>query len=178
VRPAAGEQVKSPGREFVSPEVPTSRRRTRADTQTELPPEFYKSEQELIRKYQRLDIIISTALIPGSGPILITEEMVSEMKPGSVIVDMAVEHGGNCTLSEPGKEVLKHGVTIIGFPNVPALMPVHASLLYARNILAFLNLISPDGKSAVLNLEDDIIKGSLITHAGEVVHPAIKEAVK
>ena len=100
------------------------------------------------------------------------------MKPGSVIVDMAVEHGGNCTLSEPGKEVLKHGVTIIGFPNVPALMPVHASLLYARNILAFLNLISPDGKSAVLNLEDDIIKGSLITHAGEVVHPAIKEAVK
>jgi NAD(P) transhydrogenase subunit alpha len=180
VRPAAGEQVKSLGAEFVSLEVPHEQAEDTGGYAKELPPEFYKSEQELIRKYSKdADIIISTALIPGKrAPILITEEMVSEMKPGSVIVDMAVEHGGNCTLSEPGKEVLKHGVTIIGFPNVPALMPVHASLLYARNILAFLNLISPDGKSAVLNLEDDIIKGSLITHAGEVVHPAIKEAVK
>jgi NAD(P) transhydrogenase subunit alpha len=180
VRPAAGEQVKSLGAEFVSLEVPHEQAEDTGGYAKELPPEFYKSEQELIRKYSKdSDIIISTALIPGKrAPILITEEMVSEMKPGSVIVDMAVEHGGNCTLSEPGKEVLKHGVTIIGFPNVPALMPVHASLLYARNILAFLNLISPDGKSAVLNLEDDIIKGSLITHAGEVVHPAIKEAVK
>ena len=180
VRPAAGEQVKSLGAEFVSLEVPHEQAEDTGGYAKELPPEFYKSEQELIRKYSKdSDIIISTALIPGKrAPILITEEMVSEMKPGSVIVDMAVEHGGNCTLSEPGKEVLKHGVTIIGFPNIPALMPVHASLLYARNILAFLNLISPDGKSAVLNLEDDIIKGSLITHAGEVVHPAIKEAVK
>ncbi len=180
VRPAAGEQVKSLGAEFVSLEVPHDQAEDTGGYAKELPPEFYKSEQELIRKYSKdSDIIISTALIPGKrAPILITEEMVSEMKSGSVIVDMAVEHGGNCTLSEPGKEVLKHGVTIIGFPNIPALMPVHASLLYARNILAFLNLISPDGKSAVLNLEDDIIKGSLITHAGEVVHPAIKEAVK
>ncbi|MGH7848943.1 MAG: Re/Si-specific NAD(P)(+) transhydrogenase subunit alpha [Thermodesulfobacteriota bacterium] len=180
VRPAAGEQVKSLGAEFVSLEVPHEQAEDTGGYAKELPPEFYKSEQELIRKYSKdSDIIISTALIPGKrAPILITEEIVSEMKPGSVIVDMAVEHGGNCTLSEPGKEVLKHGVTIIGFPNVPALMPVHASLLYARNILAFLNLISPDGKSAVLNLEDDIIKGSLITHAGQVVHPAIKEAVK
>ena len=180
VRPAAGEQVKSLGAEFVSLEVPHEQAEDTGGYAKELPPEFYKSEQELIRKYSKdSDIIISTALIPGKrAPILITEEMVSEMKPGSVIVDMAVEHGGNCTLSEPGKEVLKHGVTIIGFPNIPALMPVHASLLYARNILAFLNLISPDGKSAVLNLEDDIIKGSLITHAGAVVHPAIKEAVK
>ncbi len=180
VRPAAGEQVKSLGAEFVSLEVPHEQAEDTGGYAKELPPEFYKSEQELIRKYSKdADIIISTALIPGKrAPILITEEMVSEMKPGSVIVDMAVEHGGNCTLSEPGKEVLKHGVTIIGFPNVPALMPVHASLLYARNILAFLNLISPDGKSAVLNLEDDIIKGSLITHGGGIVHPAIKEAVK
>ncbi len=180
VRPAAGEQVKSLGAEFVSLDVPHEQAEDTGGYAKELPPEFYKSEQDLIRKYSKdADVIISTALIPGKrAPVLITEEMVKEMKPGSVIVDMAVEHGGNCTLSEAGKEVLKHGVTIIGFPNVPALMPVHASLLYARNVLAFLNLISPDGKSAVLDLEDDIIKGSLVTHAGQIVHPAIKEAVK
>jgi NAD(P) transhydrogenase subunit alpha len=180
VRPAAGEQVKSLGAEFVSLDVPHEQAEDVGGYAKELSPEFYKNEQELIRKYSKdSDVIISTALIPGKrAPILITEEMVKEMKPGSVIVDMAVEHGGNCTLSEAGKEVVKHGVTIIGFPNIPAQMPVHASLLYARNILAFLNLISPDGKSAVLDLEDDIIKGSLITHGGEIVHPAIKEAVK
>jgi NAD(P) transhydrogenase subunit alpha len=180
VRPAAGEQVKSLGAEFVSLDVPHEQAEDVGGYAKELPPEFYQKEQEIIRKYSKdSDIIISTALIPGKkAPVLITEEMVKEMKPGSVIVDMAVEHGGNCTLSEAGKEVVKHGVTIIGFLNVPALMPVHASLLYARNILAFLNLISPDGKSAVLDLGDDIIKGSLITHGGEIVHPAIKEAVK
>jgi NAD(P) transhydrogenase subunit alpha len=180
VRPAAGEQVKSLGAEFVSLDVPHEQAEDVGGYAKELPPEFYQKEQEIIRKYSKdSDIIISTALIPGKkAPVLITEEMVKEMKPGSVIVDMAVEHGGNCTLSEAGKEIVKHGVTIIGFLNVPALMPVHASLLYARNILAFLNLISPDGKSAVLDLGDDIIKGSLITHGGEIVHPAIKEAVK
>ena len=180
VRPAAGEQVKSLGAEFVSLEVPHDQAEDTGGYAKELPPEFYQKEQEIIRKYSKdADVIISTALIPGKkAPVLITEDMVKEMKPGSVIVDMAVEHGGNCTLSEAGKEVLKHGVTIIGYPNIPAMMPVHASLLYARNILAFLNLISPDGKSATIDLEDDIIKGSLITHAGEIVHPAIKEAVK
>ena len=180
VRPAAGEQVKSLGAEFVSLDVPHEQAEDTGGYAKELPPEFYQKEQEIIRKYSKdTDIIISTALIPGKkAPVLITEDMVKEMKPGSVIVDMAVEFGGNCTLSESGKEVVKHGVTIIGFSNIPAMMPVHASLLYAKNILAFLNLISPDGKSASLDLEDDIIKGSLITHAGEIVHPAIKEAVK
>lgn len=180
VRPAAGEQVKSLGAEFVSLDVPHEQAEDTGGYAKELPPEFYQKEQEIIRKYSKdTDIIISTALIPGKkAPVLITEEMVKEMKPGSVIVDMAVEFGGNCTLSEAGKEVVKHGVTIIGYSNIPAMMPVHASLLYAKNILAFLNLISPDGKSASLDLEDDIIKGSLITHAGEIVHPAIKEAVK
>lgn len=180
VRPAAGEQVKSLGAEFVSLDVPHDQAEDTGGYAKELPPEFYQKEQEIIRKYSKdADIIISTALIPGKkAPVLITEEMVKEMKPGSVIVDMAVEFGGNCTLSEAGKDVVKHGVTIIGFSNIPAMMPVHASLLYAKNILAFVNLISPDGKSAALDLEDDIIKGSLITHAGEIVHPAIKEAVK
>ena len=180
VRPAAGEQVKSLGAEFVSLEVPHEQAEDTGGYAKELSPEFYKNEQELIRKYSKdTDVIISTALIPGKrAPILITEEMVREMKPGSVIVDMAVEQGGNCTLSELGKEVLKHGVTIIGLLNIPGTMPVHASLLYARNVLAFLNLISPDGKSAKIDLADDIIKGSLITHGGGIVHPLIKDAVK
>lgn len=180
VRPAAGEQVKSLGAEFVSLEVSHEQVEDVGGYAKELSPEFYEKEQEVIRKYSKdSDVIISTALIPGKrAPILITEEMVKEMKPGSVIVDMAVEQGGNCTLSEQGREVVKHGVTIIGFTNIPSTMPVDASVLYARNILAFLNLISPDGKSANIDLEDDVIKGSLITHGGQVVHPAIKDAVK
>jgi proton-translocating NAD(P)+ transhydrogenase subunit alpha len=180
VRPAAGEQVKSLGAEFVSLEVPHEQAEDVGGYAKELPQEFYKKEQELIRKHSKeADIIITTALIPGKrAPILITEEMIKEMKPGSVIVDMSVEQGGNCALSELGKEVVKHGVTIIGLLNIPSTMPVHASLLYARNILAFLNLISPDGKSAKIDLSDDIIKGSLITHDGQIVHSAIREAVK
>ena len=180
VRPAAGEQVKSLGAEFVSLEVPHEQAEDTGGYAKELSAEFYKNEQDLIRKYSKdTDVIISTALIPGKrAPILITEEMVSEMKPGSVIVDMAVEQGGNCTLSEPGREVIKHGVTIIGLFNIPGTMPVHASLLYARNVLAFVNLIAPDGKSAKIDLADDIIKGSLITHGGGIVHPLIKDAVK
>ncbi len=180
VRPAAGEQVKSLGAEFVSLEVPHEQAEDTGGYAKELSPEFYRKEQELIRKHSKeADIILTTALVPGKrAPILITEEMVREMKPGSVIVDLAVEQGGNCPLSELGKEVVKHGVTIIGLLNIPSSMPVHASLLYARNILAFLNLISPDGKSVKIDLSDDIIKGSLITHKGEIVHPAIKEAVK
>jgi NAD(P) transhydrogenase subunit alpha len=179
VRPAAGEQVKSLGAEFISLDVPHEQAEDVGGYAKELSPEFYKKEQELIRKYSKdSDVIISTALIPGKpAPILITEEMVQEMKPGSVIVDMAVEQGGNCTLSELRKEVVKHGVTIIGFTNIPSTMPVDASVLYARNVLAFLNLISPDGKSANIDLEDEVIKGSLITHGGKVTHPAIKEAV-
>jgi NAD(P) transhydrogenase subunit alpha len=179
VRPAAGEQVKSLGAEFISLDVPHEQAEDVGGYAKELSPDFYKKEQELIRKYSKdSDVIISTALIPGKpAPILITEEMVQEMKPGSVIVDMAVEQGGNCTLSELRKEVVKHGVTIIGFTNIPSTMPVDASVLYARNVLAFLNLISPDGKSANIDLEDEVIKGSLITHGGKVTHPAIKEAV-
>lgn len=180
VRPAAGEQAKSLGAEFVSLEVPHDQAEDTGGYAKELSPEFYKKEQDLLRAHSKdADVIITTALIPGKrAPILITEEMVKEMKPGSVIVDMAVEQGGNCVLSEPGKEVVKHGVTIIGYYNIPSSMPVHASLLYARNLLAFVNLISPDGKAANIDPADDIIKGSLITHNGEIVHPAIKDAVK
>lgn len=180
VRPAAGEQAKSLGAEFVSLEVPHDQAEDTGGYAKEMSADFYKKEQDILRSHIKdVDVVITTALIPGKrAPLLITEEMVKEMKPGSVIVDMAVEQGGNCELSEVGKDVLKHGVTIIGQVNIPSSMPVHASLLYARNILAFVNLISPDGKSINVDLSDDVIIGSLITHNGEIVHPAIKDAVK
>lgn len=180
VRPAAGEQAKSLGAEFVSLEVPHDQAEDTGGYAKEMSADFYKKEQDILRSHIKdADVVITTALIPGKrAPLLITEEMVREMKPGSVIVDMAVEQGGNCELSEAGKNVLKHGVTIIGQVNIPSTMPVHASLLYARNILAFVNLISPDGKSINIDLSDDVIIGSLITHNGEIVHPAIKDAVK
>jgi NAD(P) transhydrogenase subunit alpha len=178
-RPAAGEQVKSIGGEFVSLEVPHEAAEDVGGYAKELPPEFYQKEQELIRKYSKeADIVITTALIPGKrAPVLITEEMLKEMKRGSVIVDLAVEQGGNCPLSEAGKEVVKHGVILMGLLNIPAGLPIHASQLYAKNILAFLSLIAPDGKSLKLDLNDEIIKGSMITHNGEVVHPILKNSV-
>jgi NAD(P) transhydrogenase subunit alpha len=179
-RPAAGEQVKSLGGEFVSLDVPHDKAEDAGGYAKELPPEFYRKEQELIRKYTKdADIVITTALIPGKrAPVLITEEMLQEMKPGSVIVDLAVEQGGNCPLSEAGKEVIKHRVILMGLLNIPSMLPIHASLLYAKNVLAFLNLIAPDGKTLKLDPNDEIIKGSMVTHNGAVVHPAVKDALK
>ena len=176
-RPAAGEQAKSLGADFVAMDVAHDQAEDAGGYAKEQTADFYKQEQELIRKYSRdSDIIITTALIPGKrAPLLITEEMVKEMRAGSVIVDLAVEQGGNCALSESGKEVRKYGATILGVLNLPSTLPVHASLLYAKNILAFLNLILPDGKSLKLDLNDEIIKGSMITHNGEITHPALKK---
>lgn len=176
-RPAAGEQAKSLGADFVSMDVAHDQAEDAGGYAKEQSADFYKQEQELIRRYSKdSDIIITTALIPGKrAPLLITEEMVKEMRPGSVIVDLAVEQGGNCELSESGKEVTKYGATILGVLNLPSTLPVHASLLYAKNILAFLNLILPDGKSLKLDLNDEIIKGSMITHNGEITHPALKK---
>lgn len=176
-RPAAGEQAKSLGADFVAMDVQHGQAEDSGGYAKEQTEEFYKQEQDLIRKYSKdADIIISTALIPGKrAPILITEEMVKEMKPGSVIVDLAVEMGGNCVLSEAAKDVVKYGVTIIGPANLPSGLAVHSSLLYAKNILAFLNLILPDGKTLKLDSADEIIKGSMITHGGEITHPALKK---
>ena len=119
------------------------------------------------------DIVITTALIPGrAAPVLVTEDMVKSMKPGSVIVDMAVEAGGNCPLSELGKTVVKHGVTLVGEDNLPALAATDASALYARNLLNFLNLLC-DPKTGVMNInrEDDIIAGALLCIGGEIIKP-------
>lgn len=176
-RPAAGEQAKSLGADFVAMDVAHDQAEDTGGYAKEQSSEFYKQEQDLVRKHSKeADIIITTALIPGKrAPLLITEEMVKEMKPGSVIVDLAVEQGGNCALSEAGKEVVQYGITILGVLNLPSTLPVHASSLYAKNILAFLNLIVPDGKSLKLEMTDEIIKGSMVTHNGEITHPALNK---
>ena len=175
-RPAAGEQVKSLGAEFVSLEVSHEQSEDAGGYAKEQSVDFYRQEQEIIHKYSKeTDVIITTALIPGKkAPVLITESMVKEMKPGSVIVDLSAEQGGNCEITEAGKTVVKHGVTIVGAVNLPATMPINASQLYSRNLFAFLNYIAPMMKENKLDLADDIIKGCLVTYNGEIVHPLLK----
>ena len=179
-RPAAGEQIKSLGGEFVPLDVDHSQAEDAGGYAKEQSADFYKQEQDIIRKQTKdADVVISTALIPGKpAPTLITEEMVKEMKPGSVIVDLVIEQGGNCALSELSKEVVKHNVTIIGVTNIPATLPAHASQLYSRNILNFLLLLAPDKKDLNINFDDEIVKGSLITHNGSITNEKVKEAVK
>lgn len=179
-RPAVGEQIKSLGGEFVPLEVDHSSAEDAGGYAKEMSAEFYKQEQDIIRKYSKdADIIISTALVPGRpAPTLITEEMVKEMKAGSVIVDLSVEQGGNCAISEFNRVVVKHNVTIIGTINLPGKLPVHASQLYARNMLTLLHLLAPDKKEIKLDMDDEIIKGAMITHNAEVTNKHVKEALK
>src|SRR6185369_7149817 len=128
---------------------------------------------EVAKRVAQADIVITTALIPGrAAPVLVTEDMVKSMKPGSVIVDMAAEQGGNCPLTERDRVAVKHGVTLVGYTNFPALAAADSSALYARNLLDFLKLIlDKDGKLAI-NLEDDIVAACRMTHGGEVVAKA------
>lgn len=178
IRPAVKEEVQSLGGKFI--EVETS-----ADMQDaggyakEASPEFLKKQQELIFKHvTEADIVITTALVPGKkAPILVTEEMVKNMRAGSVVLDMATEFGGNCEISEKGKTVKKYDVTIIGESNLPSLVPTHASEMYSKNILSLIQHISKDGKIN-LNLDDEILKGCLITRNGEVINQRVKDLIK
>src|SRR5262245_54899960 len=123
------------------------------------------------------DVVIPTALVPGKrAPILSTEEMVQAMRPGSVLVDLAAEQGGNCAVTEPGKEVVKHGVTIIGPINIASTVPFHASQMYARTVTNYLMHLCKDGK-VELNLDDELTRGPLVTRDGQVVHEVVKSTI-
>jgi len=175
IRPQVKEEVRSLGGRFI--EVPTDENmQDSGGYAKEASEEFLRKQKELIFKHiTEADIVITTALIPGKkAPVLVTEEMVENMKQGAVIIDMAVEFGGNCELSEFGKRVEKHGVKIIGEPNIPSMVPVHASELYAKNLLNLITHISKDGKIE-LNFEDEIVRESVITHNGEVTQKRTKE---
>lgn len=178
IRPAVKEEVQSLGGKFI--EVETSEDMQDAGGYAkEASPEFLKKQQELIFKHvTEADIVITTALVPGKkAPILVTEEMVKHMRAGSVILDMATEFGGNCEISEKGKTVKKYDVTIIGEPNLPSMVPTHASEMYSKNILSLIQYISKDGKIN-LNQDDEIVKGCLITRNGEVINQRVKDLLK
>ncbi|MBU6423840.1 MAG: NAD(P)(+) transhydrogenase (Re/Si-specific) subunit alpha, partial [Chloroflexi bacterium] len=138
--------------------------------------EAHRKEVELLAKAVKdNDIVVTTAAIPGrKAPVLITKDMVPNMRPGSVIVDLAAETGGNCELTEVGTVVVKNDVTIVGTTNLPSTMPYHASQMYSRNIAALLALFLKDGK-AEIDLTDDVLKGTVITQGGQVVHEATKK---
>jgi len=180
VRLATKEQVESLGATFVMVESEEAKQaETAGGYAREMSDEYKKQQAALIAEtLKKQDIAICTALIPGrKAPILITEEMVKSMKPGSVIVDLAVEQGGNCEGSEPGKVVQKHGVTIVGHLNVPGRLPVDASALYAKNLLNFVTLlIDKETKALKIDPADEIVKGTLVTQDGQIVHPALKAA--
>jgi NAD(P) transhydrogenase subunit alpha len=178
VRKVVKEQVESLGAKFV--EVESQEDAQGAGGYAKETSEDYKRKQSeaIARQIAKADVAISTALIPGRrAPILITEEMVKSMKPGSVIVDVAAEQQGNCVLTEPGKTVVKHGVTIVGESNLPSCLAMHASQMYSRNMEKLLYYIAKDGELK-LDLKDEIQAGAIITHAGEVVHPKVKELVE
>ncbi len=179
VRPVAKEQVESLGASFVMVESEeTEDAETAGGYAKEMSEDYQRRQAELVREHlKKQDIVICTALIPGRpAPTLIDDDMVKSMKPGSVIVDLAVESGGNCTLSEAGKIVDVDSVKIIGHYNVPSRVAEDASALYAKNLL---NFITPliDSESGELNIdwEDEIIQGVALTRDGEIVHPLLKE---
>jgi NAD(P) transhydrogenase subunit alpha len=169
-RPAVKEQVESLGARFVGVETTESAQDVSGYAK-ELSPEFYRKQAELIAsRCAAADAVITTALIGGvKAPSLITAEMVRAMRPGSVIVDLAAEAGGNCDLTRPGRTVVERGVTICGPLNLPAELPWHASTLYSRNLTSFVLAFWKDGRFD-FNLDDEILRGALVTHQGEVRH--------
>ncbi len=179
VRPAVKEEVQSLGARFIevpSEEVKTAQ--TAGGYAREMSEEFKRKQAELIHEtVKKMDIVLTTALIPGKpAPVLVTEEMVKDMKPGSVIVDLAAEAGGNCPLCEMDKVVVVHDVTILSYENVPSLVPVDASNLLAKNVYNFImNMFDKEKKQIVINTEDEIVQGTLVTHEGQIVHSALKE---
>jgi NAD(P) transhydrogenase subunit alpha len=179
VRPATKEQVESLGGKFVWVDDEEARAsQTAGGYAKEMSAEYKAKQAALVAEtVKKQDIVITTALIPGRpAPVLVTEEMVKSMRPGSVIIDLAVESGGNCPLSKPDEVVVVNGVKVVGYTNYPSRVPVDASNLYAKNLW---NFLSPhwdkDGKTFKFNPEDETVSGTCLTRDGAVIHPMLKE---
>jgi H+-translocating NAD(P) transhydrogenase subunit alpha len=179
LRPAVKEQVQSLGGRFVELPIEAKDAQDAGGYARAQDEDFYRRQRELLGKVvQESDVVIAAAVIPGKkSPILVTGEMVKGMALGSVIFDLASERGGNCELTEAGKTVVKHGVTIIGTINVASGVPYHASMMYARNISAFVTHLVKDQKLN-LNLEDEIVRGTMLTSGGEIPQPRMREFFK
>ena len=178
VRAAVKEQVESLGAKFLALDLGIADAEDKGGYARALSPEASRRQQELLaERTKEFDVVITTALVPGRpAPRLVTGETVAGMRPGSVIVDLAAEAGGNCELTEPDQVVVRHGVTIHGPTNLPATLPVHASQLYARNVTELLRELVKDGALA-LDFDDEVVKGACVTHGGQVVNEAVKAAV-
>ena len=187
VRPAVKEQIQSLGARFVEMPIEASNAQDKGGYATAQDESFYRRQREMMMKtVATTDVVITTAAIPGKkAPILVTGEMVAAMPPGSVIVDLAAERGGNCELTVPDEVVVRHGVTILGPTNLAASVPYHASQMYARNVVTLIQHLvqrekGADGKASgsprlVLNMDDEITKEIVVTKDGTVVHPRVRE---
>jgi H+-translocating NAD(P) transhydrogenase subunit alpha len=176
MRPAAKEQVQSLGGRFVELPIEAKDAQDARGYATAQGEEFYKKQRELLGKaVAESDVVITAAVIPGKkSPVLVTKEMVAKMAPGSVIVDLASERGGNCELTKAGKIVKEHGVTIIGQLNLASSVPYHASQMYAKNVSAFLLNLVKDGKLQI-NEKDEIHRETLLTQGGQIVNARVRE---
>jgi NAD(P) transhydrogenase subunit alpha len=176
IRPAVREQIESLGGKFVEIELDSGDAEDKGGYAREMDEAFYKKQREMMMKVlAESDVVITTAAIPGKkAPILVTKEMVAGMNPGSVVVDLAAERGGNCEDTKPGENVDVNGVTVMGPENLPSEAPYHASQMYAKNITTFLLHMTKDGV-VQLDEEDEIIQGTLLTKGGEICHARIRE---
>jgi NAD(P) transhydrogenase subunit alpha len=176
IRAAVREQIESLGARFIVLDVEAAAAEDRGGYAKAMDEDFYRRQREAMGAVlAEHNVVITTAAVPGrKAPVLVTREMVARMEPGSVIVDIAAERGGNCELTVPGATVEQNGVRIHGPLNLPASIPYHASQMYARNIATFLKYLVKDGQ---LNLDpaDEIVRETLVTHAGEIVHPRVRE---
>lgn len=176
IRPAAREQVESLGARFVVLDLDSAKAEEKGGYAKAMGEEFYARQRELMSGVlAEHTVVITTAAVPGKrAPILITRAMVHAMAPGSVIVDIAAERGGNCELTRPGEEVVEGGVRILGPVNLPSEVPYHASQMYARNVATFLKYLLKNGELQV-DTNDEIVRETLVTHGGDVVHPRVRE---
>jgi H+-translocating NAD(P) transhydrogenase subunit alpha len=176
VRSAVKEQVESLGAKFVVLDLDTGSSEGQGGYAKAMDEEFYRRQRALLTEVLReQDVVITTAAVPGKkAPILVTAEMASAMMPGSVIVDIAAERGGNCELTRPGETVMHQGISILGPLNLPSTAPYHASQMYGSNVAAFLKLMVKNGELTI-NREDEIIRETLVTHGGEVVNARVSE---
>ena len=178
VRPAVKEQVQSVGARFVELELDTAESEGSGGYAQAMDEQFYAKQREMMaRVVSENDVVITTAAVPGKpAPVLVTEDMVKSMNPGSVVIDLAAERGGNCEITEPGKTVVKHGVTLVGELNLPSTVPFHASQMYSNNIVNFLKLMINDG-ALDATVDDDIVQGATVTRDGEIVNEMVRSVL-
>jgi H+-translocating NAD(P) transhydrogenase subunit alpha len=177
IRAAVKEQIESLGARFVVLNVEAAGAEDKGGYAKAMDEDFYRRQREAMAGVLAdQQVVITTAAVPGrKAPILITREMMQRMTPGSVIIDIAAERGGNCEVTRPGEIVEENGVRVFGPLNVASSIPYHASQMYAKNILTFLKYMLNKEGNLTLNREDEIVKDTLVTHAGEVVHPRVRE---